>query len=297
MKAEYITPAITVFKEDGTPDFDGLKKLYDHLITGGISGILVLGSIGEFFAMSKEDKKDIIRFAVDVIKGRVKILIGTNSMIPGETVELSKYAVECGADGAVIIPPYYFTLTDDSIYEFYAEIAREVQGDIYIYNFPDRTGYDISPQVMLRLARDFKNIVGCKDTIPGVAHTREIIKIVKSEIPDFKVYSGFDDNFAYNILSGGDGCIGGLSNVIPGFFKEWMDAFGENNLLKISEMQQSVNKMMNIYDVGVPFVPYIKNAMKGMGIIDCDKVTFPLPQAKDEDSKKLMEILDVLDGK
>ncbi len=79
--------------------------------------------------------------------------------------------------------------------------------------------------------------------------------------------------------------------MIPGFFKEWMDAFGENNLLKISEMQQSVNKMMNIYDVGVPFVPYIKNAMKGMGIIDCDKVTFPLPQAKDEDSKKLMEIL------
>ncbi len=192
MKAEYITPAITVFKEDGTPDFDGLKKLYDHLITEGISGILVLGSIGEFFAMSKEDKKDIIRFAVDVIKGRVKILIGTNSMIPGETVELSKYAFECGADGAVIIPPYYFTLTDESIYEFYAEIAREVQGDIYIYNFPDRTGYDISPQVMLRLARDFKNIVGCKDTIPGVAHTREIIKIVKSEIPDFKVYSGFE---------------------------------------------------------------------------------------------------------
>lgn len=291
MKAEYITPAVTLFKEDGTPDFDSLKKLYNHLIEGGISGILVLGSIGEFFAVSKEDKKDIIRFAVNEIKGRVKVLIGTTSMIPGETIELSNFALECGADGVVIIPPYYFTLTDDSIYDFYAEIAHEVKGDIYIYNFPDRTGYDISPEVMLRLAREFSNIVGCKDTIPGVAHTREIIKLVKSERPDFKVYSGFDDNFAYNVISGGNGCIGGLSNVIPGFFKEWMDAFEENDLLKISEKQQAVNRLMGIYGVGVPFVPYIKTAMAALGIIDSDKATFPLPKATKDDVEKLLGIL------
>lgn len=291
MKAEYITPAVTLFQEDGKPDFDSLKKLYNHLIDGGISGILVLGSIGEFFAVSKEDKMDIIRFAVNEIKGRVKVLIGTNSMIPGETIELSNFALECGADGVVIIPPYYFTLTDDSIYDFYAEIAQEVKGDIYIYNFPDRTGYDIAPEVMLKLAREFSNIVGCKDTIPGVAHTREIIKMVKPVRPDFKVYSGFDDNFAYNVISGGDGCIGGLSNVIPGFFKEWMDAFKENDLQKISEKQQAVNRLMDIYGVGVPFVPYIKTAMAALGIIDSDKATFPLPKATKEDVEKLLEIL------
>lgn len=291
MKAEYITPAVTLFKEDGKPDFDSLKKLYNHLIDGGISGILVLGSIGEFFAVSKEDKMDIIRFAVNEIKGRVKVLIGTNSMIPGETIELSNFALECGADGVVIIPPYYFALTDDSIYDFYAEIAQEVKGDIYIYNFPDRTGYDIAPEVMLKLAREFSNIVGCKDTIPGVAHTREIIKMVKPVRPDFKVYSGFDDNFAYNVISGGDGCIGGLSNVIPGFFKEWMDAFKENDLQKISEKQQAVNRLMDIYGVGVPFVPYIKTAMAALGIIDSDKATFPLPKATKEDVEKLLEIL------
>lgn len=291
MKAEYITPAVTLFKEDGKPDFGSLKKLYNHLIDGGISGILVLGSIGEFFAIAKEDKKDIIRFAVDEVKGRVKLFVGTNSMVPGETIELSNYALECGADGVVIIPPYYFTLTDESIYEFYATIAKEVKGDIYIYNFPDRTGYDISPETMRRLAVEFPNIVGCKDTIPGVAHTREIIKAVKPEVPGFKVYSGFDDNFAYNILSGGDGCIGGLSNVIPHFFKEWMDAFEENDLAKISEKQQAVNRMMDIYGVGVPFVPYIKTAMAALGIIDSDKATFPLPKATKEDAEKLLAIL------
>lgn len=291
MRSEYITPAVTLFHEDGSPDFGSLGKLYRHLIEGGVSGILVLGSIGEFFAISKEMKMDIIRFAVNEIKGKVKVLVGTNSMIPGETVELTRYAFDCGADGAVIIPPYYFTLTDQSIYEFYAEIAGKVEGDIYIYNFPDRTGYDIGPDVILRLAREFPNIAGCKDTIPGIAHTREIIKAVKPEFPEFKVYSGFDDNFAYNILSGGDGCIGGLSNVIPGFFREWMDALDKNDLLGVSKKQQEVNRLMDIYEVGVPFVPYIKAAMKAMGIIDSDCATFPLPAVAREEKEKLLAVL------
>ena len=284
MKAEYITPAVTLFNEAGKPD-------YEHLIAGGISGILVLGSIGEFFAVSKEDKRGIIEFAARKNKGRVKLFVGTNSMIPGETVELSNYAMECGADGVVIVPPYYFTLTQDSIYDFYAEVAGKVSGDIYIYNFPDRTGYEISPQVMVRLAEEFPNIVGCKDTIPGMAHTRDIIKQMKPIRPDFKVYSGFDDNFAHNVLSGGAGCIGGLSNVIPQFFKGWMDAFEREDLAEISQRQETIDRLMDIYNVGVPFVPYIKTAMKAMGIIGCDKATFPLPVATDKEVEELLGIL------
>lgn len=291
MKAKFITPAVTLFQEDGKPDFDNLSRLYQHLINGGVSGILVLGSIGEFFAITKEDKMDMIQFAVNEIKGKTKVLIGTTSMIPGETVELSRYALECGADGVVVVPPYYFTLTEESIYEFYADLARSVEGDIYIYNFPDRTGYEITPQVMLRLAKEFPNIAGCKDTIPGIAHTREIIKLVKPVRPDFKVFSGFDDNFAYNVLSGGDGCIGGLSNVLPGFFKEWIDAFAENDLQKITEKQQAVNRMMDIYGVGVPFVPYIKAAMEALGIIGSAKATFPLPKATGEELEQLISIV------
>ena len=291
MKAEYITPAVTLFTDEGKPDFENLGRLYEHLITGGVTGILVLGSIGEFFAIGKEEKKEIIRFAVKTVKGRARILVGTNSMIPGETVELSRFALDCGADGVVVVPPYYFTLTQESLYDFYRDLAASVEGDIYLYNLPDRTGYEISPELMLRLAKEFPNIVGCKDTIPGMAHTREIIKLVKPVRPDFKVYSGFDDNFAYNILSGGDGCIGGLSNVIPGFFKEWMDAFAQDDLAKVMEKQQAVNRMMDIYGVGVPFVPYIKAVMAKLGIVSSPKATFPLPKATEEELERLAEII------
>lgn len=291
MRAEYITPAITVLQEDGHADFTNLKRLYDHLIDGGINGILVLGSIGEFFAISYEEKKEIIRFAVDTVAGRTKVLVGTTSMVPGETMALSNYALECGADGVVIVPPYYFSLTQESIYDFYAEIAEAVSGPIYIYNFPDRTGYEIAAETIRRLAEKYPNIAGCKDTIPGVAHTREIIKAVKPVRPDFKVYSGFDDNFAYNVLSGGDGCIGGLSNLLPGFFQKWVDAFARDDLAEIMQRQQAVNRLMDIYNVGAPFVPYIKNAMKALGVIDCDKASFPLPKATTEDSEKILEIV------
>ena len=291
MKAEYITPAVTPFTEEGKPDWESLKALYEHLISGGVSGILVLGSIGEFFAVPLEEKREIIRFAAEQIKGRVKFFAGTGSMIPGETAELSRFALEAGADGVVVISPYYFTLTQDSIYDFYADLAEKVSGDIYIYNFPDRTGYNISAETMGRLAEKYTNIVGCKDTMSGMDHTREIIKRIKPVRPDFKVYSGFDDNFGYNVMSGGDGCIGGLSNVLPGFFKEWMDAFEREDAAALSAKQQEINRLMDIYSVGTPFVPYIKAAMKALGIIRCAMASFPLPSADERDVERLLEIL------
>lgn len=291
MRAEYITPAVTPFMENGTPDWESLEGLYEHLISGGISGILILGSIGEFFAIPLETKKEIIRFAANKIGGRVKFFAGTGSMIPGETAELSRFALEAGADGVVVISPYYFSLTQESIYDFYADIAEKVPGDIYIYNFPDRTGYNIAPETMGRLAENYSNIAGCKDTMAGMDHTREVIKRVKSVRPEFKVYSGFDDNFGYNVLSGGDGCIGGLSNVAPGFFKEWIDAFAREDVAVLAEKQQKINRLMDIYSVGTPFVPYIKAAMKALGIIKSDKASFPLPSADEAQVERLLEIL------
>ena len=98
---------------------------------------------------------------------------------------------------------------------YYARIAEALpEQSIYLYNFPDRTGYDLTPEITLRLVRKYRNIVGYKDTQAGMDHTRELIKLVKGEFPAFEVYSGFDDNFAHNVLAGGDGCIAGLSNCL-----------------------------------------------------------------------------------
>ena len=215
MNAKWITPVVTAFDAEGHVDLEANKRIYEHLIQGGMDGILILGSIGEFFAISMEEKKKLIDTAVSYIDKRVTLYVGTNCMILKDCIELSNYAIEKGADAVMVISPYYFNLPHDSVINFYDQVADNVNGPVLLYNFPDRTGYDLSPQLILELVRKHKNIVGIKDTVGTMGHTREIIQVVKKEFPDFQVYSGFDEFFAHNVLSGGNGCEAGISNFVP----------------------------------------------------------------------------------
>ena len=289
--AKYITPAVTPLNSDGTLDVQGCKNLYDHLILGGVDGILVLGSIGEFFALSMETKKQLISLAVKHVAHRVQLIIGTADMVYENVVELSRYALAEGADAVIVVPPFYFWLNGQSIEAYYDKLAADIDGKLYIYNFPDRTGYQIPADVIARLAMKHPNIVGCKDTISGMDHTREIIKAVKPLRPDFEVFSGFDDNFAHNVISGGDGCIGGLSNLAPEICSAWVAAFERNDLFAVSQIQQKIDRMMSIYGVGMPFVPFIKRAMELRGIGVGSTATMPLPAASQADDEKLLAIM------
>jgi len=289
--AKYITPAVTPLNSDGTLDVQGCRNLYDHLILGGVDGILVLGSIGEFFALPMETKKQLISLAVRHVAHRVQLIIGTADMVYENVVELSRFALAEGADAVIVVPPFYFWLNGQSIEAYYDKLASDIDGKLYIYNFPDRTGYQIPADVIARLAMKHPNIVGCKDTISGMDHTREIIKAVKPQRPDFEVFSGFDDNFAHNVLSGGDGCIGGMSNLAPEITSKWVEAFERNDMTAVCEIQQKIDRMMSIYGVGMPFVPYIKRAMELRGIGVKSHATFPQPQAQPEDDEKLLAIM------
>ena len=289
--ARYITPAVTPLNADGTIDAPGAKNLYDHLIRGGVDGILVLGSIGEFFALSMEQKKELISLAVRDVDHRVQLIVGTADTVIGNVIELSNYALAEGADAVIVVPPYYFCLNGQSIEAYYDTLAREIKGRLYIYNFPDRTGYQIPADVIRRLALRHSNIIGCKDTISGMDHTRELIEAVKTVRPDFEIYSGFDDNFAHNVMSGGDGCIGGLSNLAPEICSAWVAAFRRSDLTAVTEIQRKINRMMSIYSVGMPFVPFIKRAMVLRGIGIGASATAPLPSATPADDEKLLAIM------
>ena len=120
----YLTPAVTPLTPDGQLDLASCEKLYNHLIEGGVDGILILGSIGEFFGLTMAQKKELIAFAKKVVDGRVELIAGTTSMIFDEIVELSNYALEQGLDAVMVIPPYYFHFTEESVFEYYDELAQ-----------------------------------------------------------------------------------------------------------------------------------------------------------------------------
>ena len=290
MKAAYLTPAITLFHEDGTLDFESQAHLFNNLIEKGIDGILVEGSSSEFFAMPMDQRREMADFAIRQVDHRVKLIIGTSHMVANEIVNFSNYCLDAGADAVMILPPYYFHFGPEALLQYYDRLARQIHGPIYIYNFPDNTGYTIPAETVAKLAQLHSNIVGMKDTVSGMDHTRELIKTVKSRIPNFEIYSGFDDNFAHNVLAGGDGCIGALSNVVPEICTAWVRAFRENDLEGIAKGQQCIDRLMDLYAVRSPFLPVIKEAVRLRGIGSNSAGTFPMPSATVEDSARILEL-------
>ena len=153
-------------------------------------------------------------------------------------------------------------------------------------------GFELVPETVLALRERHSNLVGVKDTIGGMDHTRELIKTVKSVYPDFEVYSGFDDNAAHNVMSGGDGIIGGLSNIVPEICTAWIRAMRENDIEGIARGQQAINRLFDIYAVGPLFIPVIKEAALMRGIIESSACSFPMPAVTEEQRVKIAQILE-----
>ncbi|MGG6309274.1 dihydrodipicolinate synthase family protein [Paenibacillus macerans] len=295
-KAQFLTPVVTAFDAEGRLDRQANASIYDFLIDGGVDGLVVMGSTGEFFAMTDAQKKELIDLAVGHVNHRTKVYIGTACMTVEDTIQLSNYAIDAGADGVMIVSPYYFALSEESIESYYDQVAEAVKGDIYLYNFPARTVHDLSSEVTLRLLRKHKNIKGYKDTVTEMAHTRKLIQTVQNEFPDFIIYSGFDENFAHNVLSGGNGCIGGLSNVYPEVFSAWVKAVNANDLPKVAAIQQIVDKMMGLYDIGTPFIPITKKAMMLRGVPLQGYCSEPLIQPDPKQTESIQALLEEIDA-
>ncbi|MGN9163988.1 dihydrodipicolinate synthase family protein [Tissierellaceae bacterium HCP3S3_D8] len=290
-KAMFMTPVVTAFDSEGNLDIKSNKNIWEHLIKGGVDGLVIMGSTGEFFSMTMEQKKQLIDEVTAYVNKRTKVYIGTSCMREEDTIELSNYALDAGADAVMIIGPYYFSLSDESIVSYYNKVAKEIKGDIFLYNFPDRNGYDLSPEVTLNLIKENDNIIGYKDTVTEMGHTRKLIINVLDEFPNFTILSGFDENFAHNVISGGSGCIGGLSNVYPELFADWVKAINEQNMIGVSRIQKIVDKMMALYDVGTPFIPILKKAMMLRGVEMEDYCTPPFLKATDKQVEMIRNII------
>lgn len=290
-KTQFFTPVVTCFDKNGQLDQQANEAVYEHVVAGGIEGLVVLGSTGEFFAMTMDQKKQLIDIVTKYVRHRAKIYIGTGGMSASDTIELSNYAHQAGAAGVMIISPYYFRLPPASIEAFYDAVLPYVRADVFLYNFPDCTGYDLTPDIVLRLLRRHKNIVGLKDTVSMLAHTRDLITKVLPDFPDFSIYSGYDDNLAYVMSSGGAGCIGGLSNLVPEKFAAWAKAIDEKDFKAIEQYQQFANNLMNFYSIGQPFIAMMKAALKLRGIPLQEHCTIPLLQADARQVEKITALM------
>ncbi|MCD8510785.1 MAG: dihydrodipicolinate synthase family protein [Bacillus sp. (in: Bacteria)] len=286
-----IPPVSIILTEKGELDREGTGRVVDYLIASDVHGLFFLGSGGEFSQMSVKQRKEVAEFAVEYVKGRVPVLIGTGSAITAEVINLSKHSQEIGADGVVIINPYYWPLSEENLYQHYADIAEAIDIPILLYNFPGLTGQDLTPELVTKLVGAYSNIVGIKDTVDTAGHIRELILKVKAVNPDFSVLCGFDDHLWNTLSLGGDGVISASGNFAPELTVGIYNAFQEKNLDEGIALLRRLAYIPLMYKLDSPFINVIKEAMKLRGVTESTHVLAPTRPLSDHKKKELEKIL------
>lgn len=256
-----IPPVSTLFTADGKLDEQGSAALIDHMIDAGVDGLFFLGSGGEFSQLNTAERKAIAEFAIAHVKGRVPVLIGTGGTNARETIELSQHAQQAGADGIVVINPYYWKVSEANLIRYFEQVADSVTLPVILYNFPALTGQDLTPQLVKTLVDSRANIVGIKDTIDSVAHLRSMVLAVKAAHPQFVVLCGYDDHLFNTLLLGGDGAISASGNFAPQVSVNLLQAFRDGDLARAAQYHQTLLQIPQMYQLDTPFVNVIKEAI------------------------------------
>ena len=241
--------------------------------------------------MSLDQKKEALKFAVDRVAGRMKVFAGVGDTTYSNVLDFTRYAEEVGADAVLAVSPYYFGPTDLTAEVYFGGIAKVTKLPVILYNFPARTGTDLSPELVARLASQHPNICGIKDTVDTISHTRKVIRAARAVNPEFTVFSGFDEYYLVNRVSGGNGVLSGLTNVEPETFVRMHRAYQEGDYATAVEAAERISHLMAVYDVCDLFISSIKVAVMVKGLPVSTKVFEPAVQATPEQVERIRELL------
>ena len=207
------TALITPFSPDGSVNYSKLEELINKQIEDGVDGLVICGTTGESATLTEREHMDVIGKAVKFVNGRVPVIAGTGSNCTHTAIEMSKEAEEAGADALLLVSPYYNKATAEGLYEHFADTANAVKIPVILYNIAGRTGINIEPETVYKLARDIKNIVAIKEASGNISQIAKIAALT-AEL-DFDIYSGNDDQVVAVCAMGGKGVISVASHVIP----------------------------------------------------------------------------------
>lgn len=232
-----LTAMVTPFNADGSINYEAGADFADWLLANGSDGLVVEGSTGEAATMEMDEKIKFMQTIVARVNGRAKIVAGAGTNCTASTIDLVKKMEACGVDGVLVVGPYYNKPTQEGYYQHFAAVAKATKLPIIVYNVPGRTGGNIAPETVARLAADFSNIVAIKEAAGNVAQTAELYRVLPE---DFSIYSG-DDGLILPFLSvGACGLISVLANVNGNLLQQLMQAYSEGRVKDAADL----NKVM-----------------------------------------------------
>jgi 4-hydroxy-tetrahydrodipicolinate synthase len=279
-----LTALVTPFR-GGSLDTRALAELVEMQIAGGSHGLVPCGSTGESATLTHEEHLEIVRQVVRLTHGRVPVIAGTGSNSTAEAVRLTKGAEDAGADGALLISPYYNRPTQEGIYHHYAAVAEATRLPIIVYNIPGRTASNITPETIARLSR-VKNVVGVKEASGSLA---QVLEIIADAAPDFAVYAG-DDILTLPIMAaGGKGVISVTANLVPRDMAELATTLLAGDLERGRSLMHRLLPLVRATSLEVNPIP-VKTALAMMGKC-AEEFRMPLTPASGPTRTKLEKVL------
>lgn len=269
------TALVTPFNESGV-DYIALERLIDMQISGGADFLVVLGTTGEAPTVSATERRKIISFSLRKAAGQLPIVIGTGGNNTEHAIESSIEAKTLGADGALVVTPYYNKPTQEGLFRHYETIARAADFPILAYNVPGRTGVNMTAETTIRLA-GISNIVGVKESCGSLDQSDTIIRVLRAPRPDFAVLSGNDDQAFHMINSGGHGVISVLANIAPRRVSELISLARAGRVSEARALHLDLFPLMRSLFSETNPIP-VKYAMSSLGICE-NRLRLPLVEA------------------
>lgn len=260
---------VTPFTEEGV-DFKKLEELLEWHIKSGTDAIIVCGTSGEASTMTEAERKDTIKFTVDVVKKRIPVIAGTGSNNTLAAVNMSKWAENAGVDGVLVITPYYNKTTQKGLVQHFKAVAESINIPIIIYNVPGRTGMNILPKTLKELCK-FDNIVAVKEASGNISQIAEIKALCRDRLD---IYSGNDDQTVPIMSLGGAGVISVLANILPAEVHKICDLYDNGSTTEALKLQLDLLSLTNSLFIETNPIP-VKTAMNLMGM-KVGKLRLPL---------------------
>lgn len=277
---------ITPFTADGEVNYPKLREIVEEQIAGGTDAIIACGTTGESSTMDHKEHLEVIRFVCEVVNKRIPVIAGTGSNSTSEAIHLSKGAEEAGADGLLLVTPYYNKATQRGLIAHYTAIANSVNIPIILYHIPGRTGVTMKPETIVKLCREVPNIVGVKEASGNFSAIAEIMSMADGCVD---LYSGNDDQIVPLLAMGGKGVISVLSNVAPQQTHEICASFFRGDVKKSCQMQLEAIPLINALFCEVNPIP-VKAAMNLMGK-EVGPLRLPLTEMEPQNQERLAEAM------
>jgi 4-hydroxy-tetrahydrodipicolinate synthase len=289
-----VPPVITPLINNDTLDVKGLEKLVEHLISGGVHGLFMLGTTGEATSLSYELRKELIKRTSELVAHRIPVVVGITDTSLDGSLDIAEYSASVGLDGVVIAPPYYLPISQDEMREYLEVIVPKLPLPFLMYDMPGCTKIHMSVGT-IRRAKEL-GAIGVKDSSGDINYLYSLIQEFKDS-PDFSIIAGTELFLPETILYGGHGAVAGGANLFPKLFVDLYNASVEQDIEKIRVLREQLIMINDlIYNVGKHTSKYIKGIKCALSVMDiCDDyVAWPIRKYGKEERGKIKQYMDTL---